>query len=189
MAQVDLEQVAGEGNVWVLLLVQGIVAAVIGGLLLAAPKTALTLFALILGIYWIITGFLSILMIAGDRTMWGWKLFIGVLGILAGFVAVTSPLWASAAVLLVMMIFLGVGAIIQGGAEIFRAFKGGGWGQGLIGALNLFIGVLIVVNLGAAVLVAPFVYGIIMLGFGLAAIIMAFRVRKSGGPAKVAATA
>lgn len=189
MAQVDLEQIAGESNVWVLLLVQGIVASVVGAMLLFAPKTALTLFALILGFYWVITGFLSVLMIAGDRTMWGWKLFIGVLSVLAGFAALSSPLWASAAVLLVLMIFLGVGAIVQGGAELFRAFKGGGWGQGLIGALNLFIGILIVVNLGAAVVVAPFVYGIIMLGFGLAAIIMAFRVRKSGGPSATAAVA
>lgn len=174
----DMEEMMGERDVWVLLLIQGIVAVVIGTLLLVRPGITTVVLATFIGWYWIITGFISILMIAGNRQMWGLKLAVGLLGVFAGFAVVSSPLWSTAFLLSFGVIMLGVNGLITGAIEIWRAFKGAGWGQGLLGVLNLVIGVLLLANVFAAAAVLPFVYGILGVGFGLAAIIMAFRVRK-----------
>ncbi len=40
----------------------------------------------ILGLYWLMRGIFDIVSIFVDHTAWGWKLFMGIIGIIAGIV-------------------------------------------------------------------------------------------------------
>lgn len=114
-----------------------------------------------------------------DRTAWGWKLFAGILGILAGLVVVQHPLWGSILLPATAAIIIDVQAILSSGISLVIAFKGGGWGAAIIGALNIVLGIVLVANplLGGAALVL--VAGSLALVGGIAAIAIALRLRKA----------
>src|SRR5512139_4327616 len=87
---------------WWLLLIGGILAVIVGALLLFtgpidAARTWVVLIQ-VLGIWWLISGIFDIVYMFIDHTAWGWKLFIGIVSILAGTYILRYPL-ASAVVL------------------------------------------------------------------------------------------
>src|SRR5512136_1735106 len=84
---------------WWLTLILGIMAFIIGAILLWAPaKTQANTYLLLvslLGIYWLIWGILEIINMFMDHTAWGWKLFIGVISIIAGGYILMYPIAAA----------------------------------------------------------------------------------------------
>jgi uncharacterized membrane protein HdeD (DUF308 family) len=131
----------------------------------------------VLGIYWFIAGILNIVGIFVDSTAWGWKLFIGVLGIIAGVIVIGNPLWSSVVTLATLVIILGIEGIIIGVVNIVRAFRGAGFGVGLLGALSIIFGIILLANTLLAATTLPLVLGIFGIVGGILAIIMAFRMR------------
>jgi uncharacterized membrane protein HdeD (DUF308 family) len=162
---------------WWLVLLQGIAAIVIGLLLIAQPYGTLAFLVLFLGIYWFISGIFSIISIFLDHTMWGWKLFTGILGIIAGLIVMQHPLWSSILVPATLVIILGIEGIIIGCVNLFAAFKGSGWGVGILGVLSIIFGILLLLNPLVATLVVPFVLGGLGVVGGVIAIYMAFRLK------------
>ena len=77
---------------WWLPLVEGIIAILIGILFFTQPVVTSLGFALAIGINWFIVGVFDIVRLFWDRTRWGWKLFSGVVGILAGGTIVSGML-------------------------------------------------------------------------------------------------
>jgi len=168
---------------WWSVLLQGIFGVVIGLLLLGAGdiNTAQGTLVVVqlLGWYWFFVGIMNIVMIFVDKTMWGWKLFAGIIGIFAGIAIIQHPLWSTVLVPLTFVIILGIQGIIIGIIDIVRAFQGAGWGTGLLGVLSILLGGWLLSNKYVATLAAPWVAGVFALVLGIAAIVMAFRVRKS----------
>ena len=175
------ERTEGTTIPWWLVLLEGIAAVVIGILLLTSP--GITLFALIqvIGFFWLIGGILGIVGIFIDSSLWGWKLVSGILGILAGIVVLQHPVWSSILIPAILVIFLGIQAIISGGAGLVLAFQGGGWGRGILGVLNIILGLVLLFNPLIGVAVLPLMLGSISLIGGLSAIVIAFKMR--GGSA------
>ena len=60
---------------------------------------------------------------------------------------------------------------------IFAAFKGGGWGAGIIGILLIIFGCIILANPVVSVLLLPFILGVFGIIGGIAAIIGAFMLK------------
>jgi uncharacterized membrane protein HdeD (DUF308 family) len=60
---------------------------------------------------------------------------------------------------------------------IVMAFKGGGWGPGILGALAIIVGVILLANTLISAAVLPFVLGGFLLVGGVIAIIAAFKMR------------
>jgi uncharacterized membrane protein HdeD (DUF308 family) len=162
---------------WWLVLLEGIAAVIIGVLLLTNPRATMAVLVEVLGIYWLIAGIFKIISIFIDSSMWGWKLFAGILGILAGIIIIQHPLWSTILVPTIAIIILGIDGIIIGIVSLIQAFKGGGWGVGILGVLSIIFGIILVANplIGAAAL--PWVLGIFGIVGGIFAIIMAFRLR------------
>jgi uncharacterized membrane protein HdeD (DUF308 family) len=162
---------------WWLILIQGIFAVLIGLLLVISPGVTTFVLIQFLGFYWLISGIFGIVSIFIDSSLWGWKLFAGILGILAGIAIIQNPLWSTLIVPSTLVIILGVEGIIIGVVNLIQAFSGGGWGVGILGALSILFGILLVANplVGAATLVI--LLGILGLVGGISAIIYAFRVR------------
>ncbi len=162
---------------WWLVLIEGIALIILGLFLLTSPGATTLVLIQFLGIYWLVGGIFKIVSMFLDHSMWGWKLFAGILGILAGLIVLQHPIWSPFVVAGTLVILLGIQGIIYGGVGVWQAFKGAGWGAGILGALSIIFGIYLLANIGQATLVLPWVVGILAVVGGIAAIVMAFRLK------------
>jgi len=135
---------------WWLTLISGILATVIGAVLLWSPaKTKVDTYMLLvtfLGIWWMIQGILDIIHIFTDHSMWGWKLFIGIVSIAAGFYILSYPIASAIALPKIFVLVLGIWGLMYGFILLFMAFQGGGWGAGILGVLGIIFGLALMAN-------------------------------------------
>ena len=120
----------GEALPWGLVLVEGIVVALLGLILLVAPGASLFFLVLLLGIYLFIASIFRIIGIFLDSSSWGWKLAAGILCLIAGLAILSNPLWSTTLASTWLVILVGFLAILQGAAGLVVAFQGGdgAWG-------------------------------------------------------------
>jgi hypothetical protein len=76
---------------WWLVLLEGIFAAVFGFFVLMAPGATLFILVQFFGFYLLIAGILRIVSIFTESSMWGLKLLVGIVGILAGVLVIDHP--------------------------------------------------------------------------------------------------
>jgi uncharacterized membrane protein HdeD (DUF308 family) len=162
---------------WWLILIEGIALLILGLLFLTNPASTTVIFIQVLGIYWLLKGILAIVAIFIDSTRWGWKLLIGILGIVAGLIILQHPLWSPLVVGSTLIIILGIEGLIMGVVEIIQAFQGAGWGSAILGVISIIIGIWLLANIGAATLALPWAVGILAIVGGIVAIVAAFRAR------------
>ena len=169
----------GNGQPWWVVLLEGILALVIGGLLLLAPERTVTVLIYFLGIFFVIAGIIEIISIFVDRSRWGLKLVIGLLGIIAGMLVLRHPLWSTALAATTLIVILGVYGLFIGASMLVRAFRGEGWGVGMLGAVTILLGIFLLANilLGAQLVVV--LSGITLVVGGIAMIVMSFRMDDS----------
>jgi len=165
------------GVPWWLVLIEGIALLILGILFITSPGMTTTVAVFLLGFYWLVVGLLKIVSIFQDSAMWGWKLFAGILGIIAGIIVIRHPLWSPIIVTSALVIILGMEGIIIGIVSIVQAFKGSGWGAGILGAVSILIGLVLLANVALSALSLPWVIGILMIAGGIIAIIAAFRLK------------
>jgi uncharacterized membrane protein HdeD (DUF308 family)/predicted flap endonuclease-1-like 5' DNA nuclease len=162
---------------WWAVLIEGIAAIILGLLLLANPLTTTVILIQFLGIYWLVVGVVDIVRIFVDRTAWGWKLFTGIIGIIAGLLIIQYPLWATLLVPATLVWVFGFLGIVLGVIYLIQAFQGAGWGAGILGVLSILFGILLLMNTFAAALSLPFIIGILAIVGGVLALFGAFRLR------------
>lgn len=163
---------------WWLVLIGGIAAIIVGGLLLANPFKMASVLVWAIGLYWLITGIIYLVSLIWDRRQWGWKLFGGIVGILAGYFLVTSPpLESTVAFGLAVILILAIQGIIMGIMGLIAAFQGGGWGAGILGVISIIIGFILLANPMITAAMLPWVVGIFAIIGGIFAIFAAFRMR------------
>jgi len=167
----------GRQTYWWLVLLQGIAALILGILLLTNPAATAVILVQFLGIWWFVGGLFDIVGIFLDRTAWGWKLFSGILGIIAGLLILNHPLWATVLIPTTLVLIVGIFGIVIGIVSLIRAFQGAGWGTGVLGVLSILFGLVLVANPLLAAIGLPWVLGIFGIVGGFAAIVMAFRLR------------
>ncbi len=167
-------------NSWWIFLLQGIAVLILGILLITNTGITVATLIVFLGIYWLIDGIFSLIRIfVGDTEIhWGWLLVRGILGILAGLYVVRHPLWASILVPTILILIIAIQGIIMGVISLIQAFKGGGWGAGILGAVNILFGIILLASPLMAAWILPLVLGIFGIIGGIGLIIFAFRVRK-----------
>jgi len=163
---------------WWFLLIEGIAAIAAGILLLMNPAKMSVIFVQVMAVYWLIKGIVAIVSIFIDSTAWGWKLFVGIVGIIAGYVLIEHPIGGTVTVAVTFTVVLGLQGIIMGIVQIIQGFQGGGWGIGILGGLSVVIGVWLLLNAWAAAAVLPWVLGILLIAGGIFAVVMAFKVRQ-----------
>ena len=140
---------------WWLILIEGILAIVIGILLFTSTAQTMAALVVFLGLYWLIKGIFDIISMFIDHTAWGWKLFIGIIGIIAGIIILRHPIVSTKALPLIFTWVLGFYAVIAGIIMIVQAFRGGGWGIGIMGVIGILIGIFLLGNtlLGAQIVI------------------------------------
>jgi uncharacterized membrane protein HdeD (DUF308 family) len=109
------------GGTRVLYALLGALSFIVG--LYAVRHVLLTLgaLALLLGIFWIVQGFIEVFTAISHRAMpqRGWTIALGILSVVAGFIVLVSP----AISLLTLAVVLGVWLVFFGLMEIFFAFR------------------------------------------------------------------
>jgi uncharacterized membrane protein HdeD (DUF308 family) len=158
-----------------LIIIEGIFAIIIGLFLIVSPGMTIAIIIQALGLYWLLAGLLAIVSIFIDKTNWGWKLAGGLLGIVAGILVIRHPLWSTILIPTTLAIAIGVLGIIVGLIDVIQAFKGAGWGTGILGVLSIILGTIIFLNPTIAAFASAFLIGLIAIVGGVAAIIMALR--------------
>jgi uncharacterized membrane protein HdeD (DUF308 family) len=172
--------VEDRGFPWWLVLISGIAALVLGSLLLSAPGSTTVVILQFLGVYWLVSGIFSLVSLFVDRTQWGWKLFGGIVGILAGFYILQHPLWSALLVPETAVTIMGILGIMFGMSGIVQSFQTRVWGPAILGVLSILMGLYLLLNPFGATLALPVALGIIGVGGGIVGIVQAFRMRSHG---------
>ena len=166
---------------WWLLMLGGILNIIVGILLLTNPlKTTLAL-VWVLGFYWLIQGIFVLVGMFIDHSAWGWKLFMGILGILAGIVVMRHPVASAVTIPAILILLLGIQGLVVGVVSLVMAFMGGGWAAGILGAISIIFGLLLVLNFATPAAVVTFIWvvAIFAVAGGSVQIVQAFRQRQA----------
>ena len=119
--------------------------------------------------------------IGSVRRASGWSIALGILMIVAGMLAIASPLIAG--VLIVYVVAWT--AIFNGGAQIvygFRAHSGGRMVlEILLGLLYIVAGVYILMHPGGGLLAITLIIACILLVYGIFAVVLAFQLKPNPG--------
>jgi uncharacterized membrane protein HdeD (DUF308 family) len=175
---------SAEALPWWLVLVEGIVVALLGLVLLVAPGASLFFLVLLLGIYLFIAGIFRIVGIFLDASSWGWKLAAGILCLVAGLAIISDPLWSTTLASSWLVVLVGFLALLQGAAGLVVAFQGGGWGMGALSVLGILFGLFLVINPLMGVATLTLILAIFMLIGGVGAVIQALRMRRQAAAAQ-----
>ncbi len=163
---------------WWATLLSGLALLVVGFFLLRRPVASTLVLTQILGWFFLFEGILSIVMIFVDRRGWGWKLFMGIVGIIAGLWVISNPIASAVWLLVWIVIILGVQALLFGATALVASFQGAGIGAGILGVVSIILGGMLLFNnvlfTAAAV---PWVYGIFAIVGGIATMVGAFAQR------------
>jgi uncharacterized membrane protein HdeD (DUF308 family) len=175
---------SAEALPWWLVLVEGIVVALLGLVLLVAPGASLFFLVLLLGIYLFIAGIFRIVGIFLDASSWGWKLAAGILCLVAGLAIISDPLWSTTLASSWLVVLVGFLALLQGAAGLVVALQGGGWGMGALSVLGILFGLFLVINPLMGVATLTLILAIFMLIGGVGAVIQALRMRRQAAAAQ-----
>ncbi len=111
----------------------------------------------------------------------GWSIVLGILMIVAGMIAIASPMFAG--VLIVYVVAWT--AIFNGGAQIVYAFRVHGGGKMilelLLGLLYIVAGVFILLHPAGGLLALTLVIACFLLVYGIFALVLAFQLRPHAG--------
>jgi uncharacterized membrane protein HdeD (DUF308 family) len=61
--------------------------------------------------------------------------------------------------------------------QLVQAFRGGGWGIGILGVISIFFGLILLSSPLLAATILPFLLGLVGIAGGIVAIFMAFQMR------------
>jgi uncharacterized membrane protein HdeD (DUF308 family) len=116
------------------------------------------------------------------RAKWGWIVALGVVFLIAGFIAVGSAVAATASAVMI----IGIMMIMGGAAEIVAAFSVKGWGKFavwmLLGLLYVGAGFIAIMNPFAAATILTLMLGAALVAGGVLRIFLAFSMKSAGKP-------
>ncbi len=176
--EINLQQMIG--NFRTLFLFRGLAAVLFGILTLVWPKLSLTVLVLLFGVFAVIGGITAVAAALRNTEMpgWGFLLFEGILGILAGVVALVWP----GITALAFLFLLATWAIITGILEIvaplsFPMSGGRSLLSVLTGLVSIVFGVLIAAQPSSGLLAVVWLIGVYAIVVGVMYIVVYFESR------------
>ncbi len=169
---------------WWMLLIRGIAAVLFGIAVILWPALTLDLMVIFLAAYLFVDGIFALLAAFQSRNHNRWWLLAleGALGIVAGIAAFLFP---GAAVMTFFYIVV-FWAIATGALEIVSAIElrkhiKNEWWMILSGALSILFGIVLLFDPIGGIVTLLWLVGVLAVAFGVMLIILAFRVRGTGG--------
>jgi uncharacterized membrane protein HdeD (DUF308 family) len=170
---------------WWLTLLTGISAFILGAFFLwggvANKAEVYVMLVTFLGIWWLVQGIFDIVAIFIDHSMWGWKLFMGIVSIIAGGYILAYPVATAIALPRILVLVLGIWGLMYGIILLIMAFSGAGWGAGILGALGILFGIALMADYGKLFTGISMIWSLAVLGVigGIVLIVRAFQQRKA----------
>jgi uncharacterized membrane protein HdeD (DUF308 family) len=174
------------GRAWWTLVLRGVVAVLFGLAALFWPGKTLLVLILFFGAYTLVDGIFAVVGGIMDSSR-RWLLLIeGVLGVVAGLILLARPGLGA----LVLIYIIAIWAIVTGVMEILAAISlrreiDNEWLMILGGAISVLFGVILAVLPGAGLLSLTWLIGAFAIIFGVAFIVLSFRVKGLGGSSRV----
>src|SRR5437762_3388418 len=166
---------------WWVPVIRGIAAIVFGVIAFTHPLMAAATLVIFFGAWVLVDGVFRVIGAIGHRASdpdWGWQLFIGILGIIIGFLTFHAP----AVTALALVIYIAAWALMIGATEISMAIKlrreiKGEWFLILMGLASIVFAALRLWNplAGAAARICIMAWYAVI--FGVLAIVFGFRLR------------
>ena len=163
---------------WWLVLVWGILAVLIGVMLVSQPLITAFYLIFFMGIYWFIGGFFTLASVFGDRTDAGWRIFLAIISIIAGLVIMCYPIYSSIIVLELLVFLIGIWALVIGCTNLYAAFTKKDAGAGILGIISIIFGIILIIFPYGAAYALPIVAGFVAIIAGICAIVVSFQVKK-----------
>lgn len=164
---------------WWLILVWGVLALLLGIMLIITPVTTALSFILFLGAYWFVGGLFTLASLVWDRSNMGWKIVMGVVSILAGVAIMGYPIYSSLLVIGLLVFIIGFWAILIGGTKIYDAYRTKDAGTGILGVLSVLFGLILLVSPFAAAFSLAIVAGFFALIGGISTVALSFQIKKA----------
>ncbi|MEU7629768.1 HdeD family acid-resistance protein [Nocardia sp. NPDC049220] len=175
---------------WQSVLLTGILAVILGILILVWPGLTLAAAGIIFGVYLVVFGFLQLIAAFGAPAAIGFRVlaFIsGVLSIVIGVFCFRDEL----ASILLLGLWIGIGWLFRGVALLMAALSESGlpgrWWQAFLGVLTAIAGVVLIVWPVRSVATLAVVAGVWLIVLGVIEIIVAIGVRKDVTTTRAAA--
>lgn len=171
-----------ETGAWWALALRALAALVFGIIALTRPGVVLGVFVIMFGIYAIADGIFAVISaLRGVRSheRWGWMLFEGIVGIIAGLIALFYPgIGVLTLVWLVAIWALVTGILEIAAAVTLRKSVTGEWRLVLGGILSILLAVFIAARPRVGVAVLAIWIGVYALIYAVITFALAMRVRK-----------
>ena len=179
-ALLDARNAVLAGNWWAAAL-RGVLAILFGVAAFAMPAATMLALVLFFAAYSLLDGILSIILaVRGARKgeRWGLLLFNGILGIAVGIGAMLMP----GITVLAFVLMIAAWALVTGGLMLAAAFSlkvsHGRWWLVFASIISLLYGVLLFISPLIGALVLTWWIGAQALVFGIALIVLAFKLRQ-----------
>jgi uncharacterized membrane protein HdeD (DUF308 family) len=105
---------------------------------------------------------------------------MGIVSIIAGSYILAYPIAAGVALPRIMVLILGIWGLMEGIILLVMAFRGGGWGGGILGVVTIIFGLILMAEYGSlgsgvTMIWVAAIWGLIG---GVLMVVQAFRDRK-----------
>jgi uncharacterized membrane protein HdeD (DUF308 family) len=166
---------------WWVPVLRGIAAIVFGIIAFAYPGLTIAVLVLLFGAWVLVDGVFRVVGAIGHRATdpdWTWQLFIGILGIIIGFLTFHAP----AVTALALVIYIAAWALMIGATEIVVAIKLRREIKGelfliLMGLLSILFAIILLWNPLPGALALVWLIASYAIVFGILGIIFGFRLR------------
>ena len=167
-------------NVRTMFLVRGIAAIVFGILTLVWPNLTLSVLVLLFGVYAVIGGITAVAAALRNRGEegWGLLLFEGILGILAGVVALVWPNITALAFLYLLAAWAIITGVMELVAPLSFPMRGGRAALMVVAGLaSIVFGILIASQPSSGLLAVVWLIGVYAIVFGVMYVVAYFEAR------------
>lgn len=164
---------------WPLVVVRGVVAILFGIMAIVWPGITVLALAILFGVYTLLDGIMALTMSFGQRgSDRVYLMVLGVLGIVAGLIALIWP----GITVVVLLVVIAVWAIFAGITQIAAAIRlrkviRNEWFLALTGVVALVLGVLLIVQPAEGAIALVIAIATFALAWGVVLIVLGFRLR------------
>lgn len=164
---------------WAWVLLRGVFTIVFGAMAVFWPDITMLAFVILFGAYAIVDGVTAVVMGFRRASGRGFLIFIGVLGVIAGLIALLWPGITAVALLWIIAIW----AIVIGVASIVSGFglgrdAGGRWLFVLSGLAAVILGIVLLAKPGEGAVALVVTIGFFAIIWGLLTVITSIRLRR-----------
>jgi uncharacterized membrane protein HdeD (DUF308 family) len=163
---------------WHLVVLRGVVAVLFAVLAILWPGITVLSLALLFGAYTLLDGVTSIVMGLGRGTDRGYLITLGVLGVVAGVIALVWPQITVVVLLVIIAVWAIVAGVMQIAAAVrLRKVMRNEWFLALSGVITLVLGLLLIVQPAEGAIALVIAIATFALVWGITLIVLGFRLR------------